>query len=167
MSKVMFKGEPVEVVGDLPVNGTLAKDFFLLKGDLSEVTLDSYRGKAKILNIFPSLDTSVCAASVKTFYQKLTGRNDVVVLNISKDLPFAQQRFCQSEGMQNVETLSAFRSSFAKDYGVEIKTGVLKGLCSRNVLVLDENNRIIYTEQVSEITQEPDYEKALKALNLI
>ncbi|MGA8164790.1 MAG: thiol peroxidase [Waddliaceae bacterium] len=164
MSRVLFKGEPVETAGDLPAEGSLAKDFSLLKSDFSEATLDSYKGKKKLLNIFPSLDTGVCAATVKTFHQKLKDQDDVVVLNISKDLPFAQQRFCQSEGIKHAETLSAFRSSFAKDYGVEMRTGDLKGLCSRNVLILDENNRIIYAEQVPEITQEPDYDRALQIL---
>lgn len=164
MTNITFKNQPMETVGTLPKVGSTAPAFTLVRQDLSEVRLSDLPAKKKVLNIFPSLDTQVCSLSVKTFYKELKGNQDVLVVNISKDLPFAQKRFCQTEHLVEVEVLSAFRSSFAKDYGLEIKTGPLAGLCSRAVIVLDENNRILYTEQVPEITQEPDYARALTAL---
>ncbi len=165
MVKITLKGNSINTSGTLPSVGSVAKDFALVKGDLSEASLNTFPGKKKLLNIFPSLDTGTCSTSVKKFADAAQNLKDVVVINISKDLPFAQGRFCSSEGVKGVETLSAFRSSFAKDYGLEIIDGPLKGLCSRAVVVLDENNRVIYSEQVSEIAQEPDYAKALEALH--
>jgi thioredoxin-dependent peroxiredoxin len=164
MATLTFKGKPVHTSGELPKVNTGAPNFTLVKKDLSEVSLDNYSGKKKILNIFVSLDTSVCAASVHKFKEKAGGRGDTVVLDISKDLPFAQARFCSSEGLEGVEALSGFRSTFGKDYGLEITDGPLKGLYSRAIVVLDENNKVLYTEQVQEITHEPDYNKALEAL---
>lgn len=166
MAEITFKGNKVRTVGTLPKTGSSPPDFSLAKQDLSDATLSSYKGKKKLLNIFPSLDTSVCAASVRKFYEKASKLPGVVVLNISKDTPFAHARFCAAEGIKNAETLSAFRSTFAKDYGLEISEGPLKGVCSRAVIVLDENNKVVYTEQVPEITQEPNYERALQALVL-
>jgi thiol peroxidase len=164
MATITVRGNTIHTAGTLPAKGSVAKEFALTKGDLSEVSLASFGSKKKLLNIFPSLDTAVCSLSVKKFAEQVNGIQDVVTLNISKDLPFAQGRFCKTEGVTGVETLSAFRSSFAKDYGLEITDGPLKGLCSRAVLVLDEHNQVIYSEQVPEITQEPDYAKALDAL---
>jgi thiol peroxidase len=164
MSTITFKGNPIKTVGSLPSIGTKAPDFKLVKQDLSEAHLDTYNRKKKVLNIAPSFDTPTCALSAKTFYSKLAGRDDVVVLNISMDLPFAQGRFCKAEGLNNAETLSAFRSDFPEEYGVAIIEGPLKGLCSRAVLLLDENNKVVYTEQVSEITHEPNYSKLIEHL---
>ena len=164
MATIAFKGKPVETVGELPAVGSVAPDFVLARQDLKNVTLQDYVGKKKLLNIFPSLDTKTCSLSVKTFHEKAGARDDLVVLHVSKDLPFAQARMCGTEGLENVETLSAFRSDFAKEWGVEIVSGPMTGLCSRAVVVLDEHNRVIYTEQVAEITHEPDYEGALASL---
>lgn len=163
MTTITFKGSQINTIATLPKMNTIVPDFTLVRKDLSEVTLNAFKGKKKLLNIFPSLETGVCAMSVKQFYKKIGTRNDVVVLNISKDLPFAQGRFCIQEAI-NAEVLSAFRSSFARDYGIEITDGPLKGLCSRAVVLLDENNKVLYTEQVPEITQEPDYDKVLAML---
>lgn len=164
MTTITFKKAPIETAGTLPKVGAQAPEFTLTKSDLTDLRLSSLPKKRKLLNIFPSLDTPVCALSVKHFYQALSSHPDIIVLNISKDLPFAQGRFCKAESLAHAETLSAFRSSFAKDYGLEIKSGPLTGLCSRVVIVLDENNRIVYTEQVPEIAQEPNYDAALSAL---
>ena len=164
MSQITLRGEPISISGALPAVGTIAPASHLTRRDLSDVTLQALPEKKKVLNIFPSLDTSVCSLSVKAFVKELGGRNDVLIVNISKDLPFAQGRFCMAEHLENGEFLSAFRSSFAKDYGIEIMDGPLKGLCARCVLILDRDNRIVYTQQVPEITQEPDYAKVLKAL---
>lgn len=164
MATITLKGKPVRTVGELPKLGTVAPDFRLVRQDLSEVTLATFVGKKKILNIFPSIDTSVCATSVKTFHQQTITLPDIVVLNISADLPFAQKRFCGTNGVEHAETLSTFRSTFGKDWGVGIIDSPLKGLCSRAVVVLDQNNRILYTEQVPEIAQEPNYETALAAV---
>ena len=164
MASITLRGNPVKTSGDLPSKGATAKNFSLVKEDLSEVTLDSYKGKKKLLNIFPSLDTGTCANSVRKFALAATALKDVIVIDISKDLPFAQKRFCTAENINGVEVLSAFRSSFAKDYGLEITDGPLAGLCSRAVIILDENNHVLYTEQVSEIGQEPNYDKALEIL---
>ncbi len=163
MAQITLKGNPIHTRGELPAQGAAAPAFRLVTTGLAEVTLDDYQGK-KVLNIFPSLDTAVCATSVRQFNQKATGREGVTVLNISADLPFAHSRFCASEGIENAVNLSSFRSSFASDYGLEIVDGPLAGLCSRAVLVLDEGNRVVYREQVPEIAQEPDYDAALAAL---
>lgn len=164
MASITFKGNAVNTCGDLPAEGTTAPDFKLVKTDLSEVSLADVSGKKTILNIFPSLDTPVCATSVRKFNEEASKLNNTQVFNISADLPFALKRFCGSEGIENSEAASTFRSTFQKDYGVEITDSVLAGLCSRAVVVLDENNKVIHSEQVPEITQEPDYEKALAAV---
>lgn len=164
MAKITLKGNPIQTVGELPKTGTSAPDFNLVNGDLQEVSLAQFAGKKKLLNIFPSVDTGTCAASVRMFNQKAAGLNNTVVLCISADLPFAQKRFCASEGINNVVNLSAFRSTFADDYGIRFADSPLKGLCSRAVVILDENNKVLYTQQVSETTAEPDYDSALAAL---
>lgn len=165
MSSVTFKGQSITTSGDLPQVGSDAPDFQLVRSDLSDVSLKNYAGKKKVLNIFPSIDTGVCATSVRKFNEKAGGLDNTAVLCISMDLPFAQNRFCGAEGIQNVEMLSAFRSSFPRDYGLQITSGPVAGLCSRAVVVLDENSKVLYTEQVPEIGQEPDYDKALAALS--
>jgi thiol peroxidase len=164
MSTITFKGSPIHTVGSLPATGGKAPDFKLVKQDLSEAVLSTLPHKKKVLNIVPSLDTGTCALSAKTFYNKLSQRDDVLLFNISMDLPFAQGRFCKAEGLTNAETLSAFRSDFADVYGVKIIEGPLEGLCSRAVILLDENNNVIYTEQVGDISHEPNYDKLLEHL---
>lgn len=161
MATITLKGNPIHTAGELPGQGSAAPDFSLLRGDLSRATLASFSGK-KILNIFPSIDTPVCATSVRKF-NKLASDKGVTVLNISEDLPFAQKRFCGAEGIEKCETLSAFRSSFGKDWGLEIKDGPLAGLTARAVVVLDESNKIVHAELVPEIAQEPNYDAALAA----
>lgn len=163
MATITLKGTPIETVGELPKVGTAAPDFSLIKPDLSRASLKDFPGK-KVLNIFPSVDTAVCATSVRKFNEIVSMRG-VTVLCISEDLPFAQKRFCGAENLDKVVTLSAFRSSFGKDYGVEMKTGPLAGLASRSVVVLDEQNQVLYAEQVPEIAQEPNYEAALSKLS--
>lgn len=164
MAEVTLKGNKINTRGELPKVGTKAPDFKLIANDLSEVSLEKYSGKRKILSIFPSVDTPTCATSVRTFNKNAAELKDTIVINISKDLPFALKRFCAAEGIENVEVLSAFRSTFAEDYKLEITDGPLKGLCSRAILVLDENNEILYAEQVKEIADEPNYQAALEAL---
>jgi thioredoxin-dependent peroxiredoxin len=164
MAKITLKGNSVNTVGDLPKVGSKAPDFKLVKTDLSETTLSNYKGKRKVLNIFPSVDTPTCAMSVRKFNEKAAGAPNTVVLNISADLPFAMKRFCAAEGIANVEALSTFRSHFAKDWHLQIADGPLAGLCSRSVVVLDENDKVVYAEQVSEIANEPDYDKALRSI---
>ena len=165
MSKVRFKGNAVNTVGDLPEVGTIAPDFALTGSDMSDVSIRDFAGKRMVLNIFPSLDTAVCAASVKRFNQEAAGLDNTVVLCISEDLPFAQSRFCGTEELEDVVTLSSFRyRAFANNYGVRIINGPLDGLMTRAVIVLDENRKVLYTQLVPEITEEPDYEGALKAL---
>lgn len=166
MASITFKDNPIHTSGNLPSTGDTAPSFNLVAGDLSEAGLDKFSGKNKILNIVPSLDTGVCAISAKTFNEKAGGLDGTVLINISADLPFAQQRFCESEKLEHIVNLSTFRSpSFGTDYGVEMTDGPLKGLLSRAVLVLDQNDQVIHSEQVPEITQEPDYEAALAALS--
>jgi thioredoxin-dependent peroxiredoxin len=162
MTTITLKGNPIETVGTLPKVGDQAPAVSLLKQDLSRVSLKDFPGK-KVLNIFPSIDTAVCATSVRKF-NELVSKRGIQVLNISEDLPFALKRFCGAEGIEKAVTLSAFRSSFSKDYGLEIETGPLTGLASRSVIVLDENDKVLYTEQVPEIGQEPNYEAALAKL---
>ena len=164
MATITLKGNPFPTSGELPAVGSSAPDFALVRTDMAEVKLGTYDGKKKVLNIFPSVDTPVCATSVRVFNQKAAGRGGVVVLNVSADLPFAHKRFCAAEGIENVESLSTFRSSFARDYGVLITSGPLSGLCARAVLVLDENNRVLHAELVPEIAKEPDYAAALAVL---
>lgn len=165
MATVTLKGNPIHTCGTLPQIGTKAPDFTLVKSDLSDVTLASFKGKKKILNIVPSLDTGVCAASAKRFNDEVKKLSDVVVLTVSEDLPFAQDRFCKAEGIGNVVTLSDMRKKdFGKKYGVEIVDGPLAGVLSRAIVVLDANDKVVYTEQVPEIAQEPDFSKALAAV---
>ena len=165
MASITLKGSPVETSGELPRVGSKAKDFTLVKADLSETNLASYAGREVVLNIFPSIDTPVCALSVRRFNTEVSKRENTVVLCISADLPFAHKRFCGAEGLENVITLSTFRNqSFGKDYGVVMTTGPLKGLMSRAVVVIGTDGVVKYTEQVSEISQESDYDAALAAL---
>lgn len=164
MAQITFKDSPVKTVGELPAKETAAPDFSLVKNDLSEITLADCKGKKVVLNIFPSIDTGVCAASVRVFNSQAARLENTVVLCVSMDLPFAHARFCGAEGIDNVENASAFRSDFGEVYGVTIADGPLAGLLSRAVVVIDENGKVIYTEQVPEIAQEPDYDAALAAL---
>ncbi len=163
MAEITLKGNPIHTSGELPAGGTAAPGFSLTDTGLADKSLDDYSGK-KVLNVFPSLDTPVCAVSVRQFNQRAAERDGVTVLNVSADLPFAHGRFCATEGIEDAINLSTLRSSFARDYGLEIVDGPLKGLCSRAVLVLDDANHVVYSEQVPEIAQEPDYEAALAAL---
>ena len=164
MTTVTFSGNPVQLKGTLPAVGAAAPAFTLTAADLSEKTLADFAGKRKVLNIFPSIDTGVCQQSVRTFNQRASALNNTVVLCISADLPFAQARFCGAEGLDNVVTLSSFRSSFAQDYGVALADGALRGLTARAVVVLDENNKVLHVGLVPEIAQEPDYDAALAVL---
>lgn len=162
---VHFQGNPVSVAGQLPQAGSKAQPFTLVAKDLSDVALSQYAGKRKVLNIFPSIDTGVCAASVRKFNQLATEVDNTVVLCISADLPFAQSRFCGAEGLSNVVTLSTLRNpEFQQSYGVGIDEGALKGLTARAVVVLNENDEVVFSQLVNEITQEPDYTAALNAL---
>ncbi|ACF11721.1 Redoxin domain protein [Chlorobaculum parvum NCIB 8327] len=165
MATITLKGNSINTAGELPAVGSQLPAFTLVKSDLSEVTQADFAGKKVVLNIFPSLDTAVCAASVRRFNKEAGERGDTVVLCISADLPFAQGRFCTTEGLENVVSLSVFRSpEFGGDYGLTITDGPLKGLLSRAVIVADAAGKVLYTEQVPEIVQEPDYDKALAAL---
>jgi thiol peroxidase len=165
MASITLKGNQISTTGNLPAAGVKAPDFNLVKSDLSQLSLADLKGKKTVLNIFPSLDTGVCAASVRQFNAIASKLENTVVVCVSKDLPFAHSRFCVAEGLQNVVTASDFRNgNFGKSYGVEIADGPLAGLLSRAVVVLDENGIVKYTEQVPEIVQEPDYESALKAI---
>lgn len=164
MAKITLKGNPIQTSGDLPPVGAQAPDFRLTRTDLSDATLKDFAGKKLILNIFPSLDTGVCAASVRRFNQEAGALANTSVLCVSRDLPFAHNRFCSAEGLKNVVTLSELRDdSFGKSYGVRIMESGMAGLFSRAVVVVDGTGRVVYTEQVPEITHEPDYEAALKA----
>ncbi|MCG2612147.1 thiol peroxidase [Flavobacterium sp. SM15] len=165
MAKVTLKGNAINTVGNLPEVGSQAKDFNLVKTDLSTVNLNDFKGSKLVLNIFPSIDTGTCAASVRKFNEKASSLNNTKVLCISRDLPFAMNRFCGAEGLENVINLSDFRdASFGNDYGLTFVDGPLKGLHSRAVVVLDENGTVKYAEQVQEIVDEPNYENALAAL---
>jgi thioredoxin-dependent peroxiredoxin len=165
MAEIKFKGNPFHTAGSLPAVGAHAPDFSATKTDLSEVHLKDFAGKRVVLNIFPSIDTSVCATSVRKFNEQASSLNNTAVLCISKDLPFAQGRFCAAEGLKNVITASEYKdSNFSDAYKVKVVDGPLAGLFSRAVVVIDESGKIIHTEQVPEITQEPDYGKALAAL---
>jgi len=165
MAQVTLRGNPVQVEGELPQTGSKAPDFTLTAGDLSEVTLATFAGKRKVLNIFPSVDTPTCATSVRTFNAQANNVSNTVVLCISSDLPFAQKRFCGTEGLDNVQSLSDFRNAdFAVDYGVSIADGPLRALTARAVVVLDENDNVLHSELVPEIGQEPNYDAALAVL---
>ena len=165
MASVTLKGNPVTLNGELPEVGSQAPDFSLVGADLGDVSLARFRGKKKILSIVPSLDTPTCATSTRRFNQEAGKLPDTVVLVISADLPFASKRFCTTEGLDNVHTLSMMRAKhFAKDYGVLITDGPLAGITARAIVVLDEGDRVVYTQLVSEIGDEPDYQAALAAL---
>lgn len=166
MATVTLHGNPVSTVGELPAVGSDAPGFRLVNAKLKDVSLHDFVGKKKVLNIFPSVDTPVCAASVRKFNEKAAELSDTVVLCISADLPFAQARFCGAEGFKNVVALSMMRGrSFAKEYGVLIEDGPLAGVAARAVVVLDTDNKVRYTQLVKEIGDEPDYDAAIRALN--
>ena len=165
MAKITLRGNPIHSNGELPKVGSKAPDFKLTTKDLKDVTLADYQGKKKLLNIVPSLDTPVCALSTKKFNDHAKQHQDTVILIVSADLPFAMGRFCGVEHLDNVVPLSLMRDKkFAQDYGVLLLDGPLAGVTARAVVVLDANDKVMYTEMVPEIAQEPDYEKALKAL---
>lgn len=165
MATITLGGNPINTNGELPKVGSNAPQFQLVKTDLSEVTLADFAGSKLVLNIFPSVDTGTCAASVRHFNESASKLENTKVLCISRDLPFAQKRFCGAEGLENVVNLSDFKSgSFGKDYGLEMTDGALNALHSRVVIVLDENGVVKYTEQVAEIADEPNYEAALASL---
>ncbi|HTV20637.1 MAG TPA: thiol peroxidase [Polyangiaceae bacterium] len=164
MARVTFKGNPINTNGSLPNVGSTAPDFNLVASDLSEKSLGDFSGKKKVLTINPSYDTGVCQATARKFNESLSSRSDVVVLAVSNDLPFAQKRFCEGEGLKHVVPLSAFRSSFGKDYGLAIVDGPLRGLTARAVLVLDEKNQVLFSQLVPEIASEPDFAAVSSAL---
>jgi len=164
MATIALKGTRISTIGTLPAVGGAARDFLLTRNDLSDAGLKDFPGKVKILNIVPSLDTGVCAASARAFNKTAEALGEVVILTISRDLPFAQKRFCEAEGIKAVITLSELRTrAFGASYGVEIVDGPMAGLLSRAVVVLGKDDKVVYTEQVPEITQEPDYQAALAA----
>jgi len=166
MAQVTFQGTPVNTAGELPTVGQAAPDFTLTKTDLSDVTLADYKGKTVVLNIFPSVDTPVCAASVRRFNEEASKLENTVVICASQDLPFALDRFCGAEGLENVIALSALRSdNFGKDYGVGIIDTALAGLLARAIIVIDEQGKVTYTQLAPEIAEEPDYQSALEALS--
>lgn len=166
MATTHLKGNPVHTNGELPAVGALAPAFRLTGRDLADLGLDAFTGKRKVLNIVPSLDTAVCAASARYFNQAAASLENTVVLVISADLPFAQGRFCTTEGLEDVVPLSMMRNrNFAKDYGVLLVDGPMAGICARAVVILDESDRVTYTQLVDEISTEPDYESALAALS--
>jgi thiol peroxidase len=165
MATITFQGKPINTVGELPAIGVKAPAFKLTNRKMQDVGLEAYAGKRKVLNIVPSLDTPTCATSTRKFNEKAAHIPNTVVLVISADLPFAQARFCEIEGIKHVEALSSFRSSFAHDYGVQLLDSILAGLTARAVLLIDENDQVIYCQLVQEITEEPDYVAALAVLN--
>lgn len=165
MAEITLQGNAIHTNGDLPSVGSEAPSFTLTNADLQDVTLADFKGKKKLLNIVPSLDTPVCAVSTQKFNEKAKGRDDVAVLIVSADLPFAQKRFVDGEHLDSVVPLAMMRDrNFAKDYGVLIQDGPLAGITARAIVVIDENDKVVHTEMVPEIGQEPDYEKALNAL---
>lgn len=166
MAKVTFKGDAVSLKGELPAAGSAAPGFSLVKNDLSELTLEQLKGQKVVLNIFPSLDTSVCASSVRRFNEEASGLNNTTVVCVSADLPFAQARFCGAEGLDKVITASTFRDegAFGDKYGAAITDSPLQGLLTRAVVVVDEAGKVVYSELVPEITDEPNYEAAIKAV---
>jgi thiol peroxidase len=165
MAKITLKGNPINTCGTLPAVGSQAADFVLTKTDFADVSLQNFTGKKIVLNIFPSIDTPVCATSVRRFNAEAVKLNNAVVLCVSVDLPFAHQRFCGAEGLEKVIPVSELRKrKFGEDYGVRIIDGPLAGLLSRAVVVIDEQGKVIYTEQVPEIAQEPNYEASLRVL---
>ena len=164
MATITFQGNPLHTSGDLPAVGSKAPDFTLVNSKLADVTLETYAGNRKVLNIVPSLDTPTCATSTRKFNEKASHLYNTVVLVISADLPFAQCRFCEVEDLKHVIPLSTFRSSFADDYGVKLVDTFLAGLTARAIIIIDEHDNVIYTQLVSEIANEPDYESALAVL---
>jgi thioredoxin-dependent peroxiredoxin len=165
MATITFKGNPIQTIGNLPALGTKAPDFLLTGSDLNDVKLGNYAGKRIVMNIFPSVDTGVCASSVRRFNVEIEKLKNTVVLCISADLPFALNRFCGAEGLKNVVTLSELRNcDFGDNYGVRMVDGPLAGLLSRAVVVVDETGKVIYTEQVPEIAQEPEYAPVVELL---
>ena len=165
MAQITLAGNPIHTNGELPKVGSAAPDFKLQDADLKDLSLADFKGKKKLLNIVPSLDTPTCALSTKKFNEQATKHGDTVILIVSADLPFAQKRFCSAENTDKVKTLSTMRSrNFSKDYGVLITDGLLAGITARAVVVIDENDKVVYAELVPEIKQEPNYEKALAAL---
>jgi thiol peroxidase len=165
MATVTLQGNEFNTNGELPAVGSMAPDFHLVDGKLNDVHLSDYSGKQKILNIVPSLDTPTCATSTMIFNERVAGRDDVVVLVVSADLPFAQGRFCGAEGLENVIPLSLMRTrGFAKDYGVLLTDGPLAGIATRAIVVIDADDKVVYTELVPEIGDEPDYDAAFAAL---
>jgi len=164
MATTALKGTPVQTNSDLPAVGSAAPDFLLVGVDLSEKSLADFAGKKKILTINPSYDTGICQAAARTFNQRAAGLDDVVVLVVSADLPFAQKRFCVAEGLEGVVPLSTFRGSFLDDYGVRLLDSAMKDLAARAIVVLDENNQVVHTELVADIGQEPNYDAAIAAV---
>lgn len=164
MAHIKLKGNDIHTRGSLPDIASLAHDFTMVKNDLSEINLYSIKAKYKLLNIFPSIDTGTCATSVRRFNQEAAKLGDVAIINLSMDLPFAQKRFCGAEGIEHSITASLYRSDFLKYYPIEMVDGPLKGLCSRAIIVLNDRNEILHSEQVPELTLEPDYDEALRAL---
>ncbi len=165
MAKITFKGSEINTIGNLPAKSTQAPEFTLVSKDLADIALSDYKGKNVILNIFPSLDTGVCAASVRKFNNEASKLNNTVILAVSADLPFAAGRFCSVEGIENVHPASVFRNAdFGKDYGVLMTDGPLKGLLARAVVVIDPKGYISYTELVPEVTVEPDYQAAINSI---
>ncbi len=165
MAKITLKGNPIETVGSLPAVGSVAPEFTLVKTDLSETSLKDYQGKTVVLNIFPSIDTGVCATSARKFNSEASKHANAVVLCVSADLPFAHGRFCEAEGLKDVVPVSVFRAAdFGKNYGQTITTGPLAGVLARAVVVISPEGKVKYTEQVPEITQEPNYQAALDAV---
>ena len=165
MTEITFRGTPVTTVGQLPEVGSAAPAFEVTGGDLKPLTNEAFAGKKLVLNIFPSVDTGICAMSVRRFNEIAAGLDGVAVLCVSRDLPIALGRFCGAEGIENVTAASAFRSSFGADYGVTMVDGPLRGLLARSVVVLDEGGNVVYTEVVPEIATEPDYDSAIAALS--
>ena len=163
-NQVTLQGNPVNIYAAPPATGQAIPAFQLVTADLQEVTNADYQGKSLLLNIFPSLDTGTCAASVRRFNQEAASRPDIIVLCISGDLPFAQKRFCEAEGITNVVPLSAYRSTFGQDFGIGMTSGALTRLLARTVIITDPEHRVVYTELVGEITQEPNYAPALDAI---
>lgn len=165
MASITLKGNPIETIGSLPATNAAAPNFTVVKSDLSEVSLADFKGQRLILNIFPSVDTGTCATSVRKFNEEASKLENTQVLCVSADLPFAAGRFCGAEGIEKVATGSTFRSaSFGSDYGVTVTTGPLAGLLSRAIVVVNEEGNVVYTEQVSEIVDEPNYQAAIASL---
>lgn len=166
MASITLKGNVCSTCGELPAIGTAAPAFCLVAKDLSEVTLESFRGTNVVLSIFPSMDTPVCASSVRAFNEQASSAQNTEIVNVSMDLPFAQKRFCETEGLEHVTNLSAFRTpEFGRDYGVAIVDGPLRGILARAIVVINEQGEVIFTELVPEIAHEPNYEAALSAVS--